>query len=372
MQEYPWEIRPELSSDAELIRETIAAVADPDPAAREAAWRHWDSLCKPLRGFGRLEDMVVHLAGVQRTDRPECKKRAAVIFGADNGVVAEGISQTGSEVTAQVLDNMGNGISSICVMSRMLGMDVIPVNIGMNCDAFHPRVKNRPVRYGTWDIAEGPAMLEEECIRAIAEGIRIASECKDAGYELLIIGEMGIGNTTTSAACASVLFGRDPAEMTGRGAGLSSEGLRHKTEVIRKALNVNGFQTGRQYKDPVAVLSRVGGLDIAGMTGCFLGGAAASMPVWIDGVISGIAACFAAMLSQKTVSYMMATHASAEPAGALIMQRLGLTPVLYAGMHLGEGTGAAAVLPLLDQALNVYYGLPCFDAGKVKAYRHLK
>ena len=363
-----------MTEDEVLLRETIRKIRPADPVMKEKAWAHWDSLCKPLRGFGRLEEMIVRLAGVQRTDRPHLSRRAAVIMGADNGVVAEGISQCSSDVTLQVLNNMGEGISSVCVMSRILNLDVLPVNIGMNSNARHPRVRNIPVRFGTGNIAQGPAMTREECISGIAAGIRMADECTQEGYDLIITGEMGIGNTTTSAACACALFGAAPETVTGRGAGLSGEGLSRKIRVVEKALEVNELDASHpeNRRDPLLICSRVGGLDIAGMTGCFLGGAANGTAVWIDGVISGISACLAAMLCPEAVDYMFATHATSEPAGKLIMERLGLEPVLYAGMHLGEGTGAAAVLPLADQALNVYYGLPRFAEGNVEPYQHLK
>lgn len=350
------------------LEETIAGIAPIDKNSMEDSWKHWDSLCKPLRGFGKLEEMVVQLSGIRGTYLPRCEKRAVVIMGADNGVVEEGVSQTGSEVTMQVLENMGDKISSVCVMSRMLNADVIPVNIGANTDGKHPAIRNCAVRHGTGNIAKGPAMSRQECIRAIEEGIAIVGELKGQGYDLIITGEMGIGNTTTSAACAAVLFDQDPEIVTGRGAGLSSEGLRRKVEVIRRAIALN--QPDKN--DPVDVVAKVGGLDIAGMTGVFLGAAYYQLPVFIDGFISGVSAYLAAQLSPVSKEYMYATHCSAEPAGKMVLEALGLEPLLYAGMHLGEGTGAAAVLPLLDQALNVYYGLPDFSGGNVEQYEHLQ
>ena len=349
------------------LEETIRGIQAADRQYTEAAWRHWDSLCKPLRGFGELENMVARIAGMQQSENPCIDKRAVVIMGADNGVVSEGVSQTGSEVTAQVLENMGNHITSICVMSECLHADVFPVNIGMNTDAAHPGVKNIPVRRGTGNIAVEPAMLREECVRAIESGIDTAVRLHEAGYRILLAGEMGIGNTTTAAACACALFGAEPETVTGRGAGLSSEGLVRKVDVVRRAILLHHPQPS----DPLDIISKVGGLDIAGMTGLYLGGAYCRMPVMIDGVISGIAAVMAAMQNPLSVDYMLATHSTAEPAGRLIFERLGLTPVLFAGMHLGEATGAAAVLPLLDLALHAYNTLPGFEGGKVKQYKHL-
>jgi nicotinate-nucleotide--dimethylbenzimidazole phosphoribosyltransferase len=349
------------------LEKVISGIRPIDQTVMEECWQHWDALCKPLRGFGKLEEMVVQLVGIRGTAQPETKKRAVVIMGADNGVVEEGVSQTGSEVTMQVLENMGDKKSSVCVMSRLLQADVIPVNIGGNTDGIHPGIRNCAVRHGTGNIAKGPAMSREECVQAIEQGIALIGELKEQGYDLIITGEMGIGNTTTSAACAAVLFDQDPEVVTGRGAGLSSEGLKRKVEVIRRALAVNTPDKN----DPIDVMAKVGGLDIAGMTGCFLGAAYYQLPVFIDGFISGISAYFAALLCPTAKEYMYATHCTAEPAGKLVMEALGMEPILYAGMHLGEGTGAAAVLPLLDQALNVYYGLPSFSDGNVEQYEHL-
>ncbi len=352
----------------EELSAVIKEILPGDTGAKEAAWQHWDGLCKPLRGFGKLEDMVVKLAGIQKTSRPSVSKRAVVIMGADNGVVKEGVSQTGSEVTAQVLENMGDKISSVCVMCKIIGADVIPVNIGVNTDGKHPAIINCPVRHGTGNIYTGPAMTREECITAIGRGIQIIGELKKRGYDLMIVGEMGIANTTTSAACVATAFDLEVESVTGRGAGLSSAGLRRKIEVVKHAIAVN--QPDKT--DPIDIISKVGGLDIAGMTGCFLGAAYYQVPAMIDGLISGISAYFAKMLCPASVDYMFATHCSAEPAAKVLMEALGLEPLLYAGMHLGEGTGAAATLPLLDQALNVYYGLPGWDAGNVEAYEHLE
>ena len=356
------------AEEGSLLRKTIDQVEPLDEKSMEEAWKRWDSRCKPLRGFGRLEELVVQLAGIFRNSRPCLDRRAIVIMGADNGVVAEGVSQTGSEVTAQVLENMGQHKSSVCVMSRMIRADVIPVNIGMNCDAQNPQIRNLPVRYGTGNIAEGPAMTAGECVRAVETGILVVRELAKKGYHLVAAGEMGIGNTTTSAACICVLTGRDPAGITGRGAGLSSAALARKTEVIRRALSVNRPDPS----DALDVMAKVGGLDIAGMAGCFLGGAACRIPVLIDGAISAAAACFAVMLCPGCADYLIATHASSEPASVAAMELLQKKPLLYADMHLGEGTGAAAVLPLLDQALNVYENLPAFEESGVAQYRHLK
>ena len=323
------------------LEEYLAQIKPFDQKAADAAWAHWDSLCKPLRGMGKLEDMVVQLAGIYGTEKVENPNPVVVIMGADNGVVAEGVSQTGSEVTAQVLENMGERISSVCILARQEGIEVIPVNIGMLTDGKHPRIWNRPVRYGTGNIAKEPAMTREEAIQAIVTGIEAVRELYGQGYRMIITGEMGIGNTTPSSAMASVLLSKDPAEVTGRGAGLSTAGLEHK-------------------------------MEIAGMIGCYIGGAIAGVPVLIDGFISSVSAYCAAKLAPACKAYMVATHCSAEPAGKMMLDALGMEAPLHAGMHLGEGTGAVTAYSLYKYALALYNGLPSFAEGNVEQYEHLR
>ena len=349
------------------LEEYIGQIRPFDQKAADAAWDWWDSLCKPLRGMGMLEEMIVQLAGIYGTEKIDSLNPVVVIMGADNGVVAEGVSQTGSEVTAQVLENMGERISSVCIMSRVEGLEVIPVNIGMFTDGKHPRIWNRPVRYGTGNIAKEPAMTREEADRAIVTGIEVVKELCGQGYRMIITGEMGIGNTTPSSAIASVLLSKDPAEVTGRGAGLSSQALEHKIEVIRQAIAVN-----QPDKDDILdVVSKVGSLDIAGMIGCYIGGAVMGVPVLIDGFISSIAAYCAAKLSPACRPYMVATHCSAEPAGQMMLDALGMKAPIQAGMHLGEGTGAVTAYSLYKYALALYNGLPSFREAKVEQYQHL-
>ena len=349
------------------LEEYIGQIRPFDQKAADAAWDWWDSLCKPLRGMGMLEEMIVQLAGIYGTEKIDSLNPVVVIMGADNGVVAEGVSQTGSEVTAQVLENMGDRISSVCIMSRVEGLEVIPVNIGMFTDGKHPRIWNRPVRYGTGNIAKEPAMTREEADRAIVTGIEVVKELCGQGYRMIITGEMGIGNTTPSSAIASVLLSKDPAEVTGRGAGLSSQALEHKIEVIRQAIAIN-----QPDKDDILdVVSKVGSLDIAGMIGCYIGGAVMGVPVLIDGFISSIAAYCAAKLCPACRPYMVATHCSAEPAGQMMLDALGMKAPIQAEMHLGEGTGAVTAYSLYKYALALYNGLPSFREAKVEQYQHL-
>lgn len=360
--------RETLSRPEEILYRERSGIAGADRQIMAATWNRWDTLCKPLRSFGRLEEAVVQVAGIQCTTQPDISHPAVVIMGADNGVVEEGVSQSGSEVTAQVLENMGAGISAVCILARQFGAPVYPVNIGMDTEGKHPRIRNCRVRPGTGNITKGPAMTREEAVQAILTGMSLCREWKEGGHNLLITGEMGIGNTTTSSAMAAVFLGRPPAEVTGYGAGLSSEGLQRKIAVITEALKTNHPNPD----DPLDILAKVGGLDIAGLTGVFLGGARYRIPVLIDGFISSVAAYTARRLCPEAKDFMIATHCSGEPAGKWMLEALGLEPFLYADMRMGEGTGAAVAYPVLQAGFAEYAQLPTFAGGSVKAYEHLK
>ena len=349
------------------LEEYIGQIRPFNQKAADAAWDWWDSLCKPLRGMGMLEEMIVQLAGIYGTEKIDSLNPVVVIMGADNGVVAEGVSQTGSEVTAQVLENMGDRISSVCIMSRVEGLEVIPVNIGMFTDGKHPRIWNRPVRYGTGNIAKEPAMTREQALQSILTGVRIVEEQKKAGVALLATGEMGIGNTTTSSAVLAALLQIDPEKVTGRGAGLTSAGLSRKIQVIRQALALHKPDAN----DPVDVLAKVGGFDIGGLAGVYLGAAKMRLPVLIDGFISGTAALLACRLCPEAKEYMIASHKSKEPGMQILLKELGLSASLDCDMCLGEGTGAVAFFPVLDMAAAVYRQMSTFADIQVEEYQEL-
>lgn len=347
------------------ISEMISSIQPADEAAKHASAVRWDAVAHPLGSLGLLEDATVRLAGVQRSQAVDISKRAVVVMCADNGVVCEGVTQTGQEVTAIVSANMARGASSVCCMGRIAGADVFPVDIGVSVPV--EGVIQRNIRRGTANLAAGPAMTRDEAETAVLTGAAIAGELAGKGYRLLATGEMGIGNTTTSAAVASVLLNKDPALVTGRGAGLSTEGLHKKIDAIRRGLSVNRPDPS----DPLDVLAKVGGLDIAGLTGVFLGGALHRVPVVIDGFISSVAALAAARLCPAAADAMLASHASDEPAGNLVLDALGLRAPIHAGMRLGEGTGAVALMPLLDMALAVYREMVSFEDTSIDAYEHL-
>ena len=347
------------------LEETIKKISAPDERAAQAAAKRWDSIAKPLHSLGKMEEFVIQIAGIMGTPDIDIKKRALVAMCADNGVVAEGVTQTGQEVTAIVAENFLSGDTSACVMCRQCGTDVFPVDVGMVKDTRVPT--DLKVMYGTENMAKGSAMTREQAVKGIEAGIEMVRRLHEKGYRLLATGEMGIGNTTTSSAVASVLLDRPVEEMTGRGAGLSSDGLKRKIGAITRAIEVNRPDAA----DPVDVLAKVGGLDIAGMAGVFLGGAAMHIPVVCDGFISCVAALVAQRICPQAASYMIASHVSKEPAAALILEALGKEAVIHGEMCLGEGSGAVALFPFLDMGAAVYRSMSTFEEIKVEQYEEL-
>ena len=339
-----------------------------DENAMEEARAHWMTVGKPLFSLGSLEDAVIQIAGIKGTSDFELRKRGLIIMCADNGVVEEGVTQTGQEVTAIVADNFTRGETSVCIMAEEAKVDLFPVDVGMATDVPSVTKKKYKVMYGTHNFAKEAAMTREEAVEAIEVGIQMVKKCAEAGYEILATGEMGIGNTTTSSAVVSVLLDESVENVTGRGAGLSSEGLNRKIQAIQTAIEKN--QPDRE--DILDVLSKVGGLDIAGMTGAFLGGAIYHIPVLIDGFISSAAALCAVRMVPETADYILASHCSGEPAGRMVLEELKLPYLIDAKMSLGEGSGAVAAIPLLEMGVNVYRKMSTFEEIKVEQYEELK
>ena len=330
--------------------------------AREEAQYRWDHVAKPLHSLGLLEDLIVQIAAAQQTADVRIEKRCALIFCADHGVVAEGVTQTGSEVTALVARSIAEGTANVNLMASVSHTDVFAVDMGMLRAV--PGTIDRRVACGTANIARGPAMTRAQAEQAVQAGIDLVGERKARGYQIVATGEMGIGNTTASAAVACALLGLSPEEATGRGAGLSDAGLARKRNAVARALDINRPRAD----DPLDSLAKVGGFEIAAMTGAFLGGAEHRVPIVIDGVISATAALAAARIRPEAREFMLPSHMSREPAALRIMEELHFSPILHADMALGEGVGAVALFPLLDMALCVYRGTHTFDALGIGAY----
>lgn len=350
------------------LEELKEEIKPADARSQEEAKLRWMSVAKPLFSLGKLEDAVIRMAGIKGTADFELKKKGLVIMCADNGVVAEGITQTGQEVTAAVAGNFKKKAASVAIMGELAGVDLFPVDIGMVSDVPSVTRPEYKVAYGTRNFAEEPAMTEAQVWEAIQVGIHMVSVLKGQGYDLLATGEMGIGNTATSSAVAAVLLDKSPGEVTGKGAGLTDAGLEKKIGVIEKAIRLH--RPDKQ--DVLDVLAKVGGLDIAGLTGVFLGGAYLRIPVLVDGFISAAAALCACRLVPNVGDYLMASHVSKEPAGRMLLDALCLSPLLDCDMCLGEGSGAVAAVPLLEMGLSVYRRMSTFKETNIRQYEVLK
>ena len=345
------------------LKTLLSGITPPDEAARAAAHAHWAGLAKPLGGLGALETMLEDAAALTGDAVLDFSRRAVLVLCADNGVVAQGVSQTDQSVTRAVAENLAARRTSVCQMAKTAHCEVVPVDLGM-AGAPVSGVTDCRIAAGTADFTAGPAMSRAQAVEAIAAGIRLVQQQKAAGMRLLATGEMGIGNTTTSSAVAAVLLSQPVQLMTGRGAGLSDEGLARKLDAIRRGIAVNRPDPA----DPLDVLAKLGGFDIAGLCGVFLGGALERIPVLMDGFISGAAALCAVRLCPAAAKAVFASHCSSEPAARLVLDALGKAPLLTAGLHLGEGTGAVASIPLWDMALAVYDRCYSFTEGGITPY----
>lgn len=331
----------------------------------------WDKVAKPINGLGRFERLFSRIGAIQGTTDIDISKRAIIAMCADNGIVEEGISQSGQEVTSIVTSFMGKYESSVGKMAKVAKVNVIPVDIGINGDDQFDGVISKKIRKGTRNFLIEPAMTEDEVLRAIEIGIEQVRECKEKGYTILGTGEMGIGNTTTSSAIAASLLCCDVNLITGRGAGLSDELLVHKIEVIDSALKKYGFgkySEDKNNQDYFEILRTVGGLDIAGLVGVYIGGALYNVPIVMDGVISQVSALMADKLVPGVKEYAIPSHKGKEPAVKLLNQELNIEPIIDGELALGEGTGAVMLFSLLDVAQALYSSETTFDEMKIDQY----
>lgn len=346
------------------IQEQWNKILPPDAEARKQAQEKWANCAHPLGSLGNLETMIAEIAALTGTAKIDISKKALLVFCADHGVVAQGVSQSESSVTTNILIGLAKGRTAVCKMAEIAGCQVIPVDVGVKEFAGMEGVAAQRIGNGTADFTQGAAMTREQAAQAIFVGMEQVRLQKEKGVSLLATGEAGIGNTTAAAAVASVLLGKYPQEMAGRGAGLSDAGLRRKIKAIETGIRRNQPDS----RDALDVLAKVGGFDIAAMCGAFLGGALYGVPILMDGLISSVAALCAVRLCPLAEQAIFASHVSAEPSGALLLQALGKEPLITAGMRLGEGTGAVAAMPLLDMAAAVYEESYGFAECGIAAY----
>lgn len=344
-----------------FLEQYVEGITGLDMEASRAEAAHIGNLTVPPGALGKLESLAVQLAGITGEIKPSFEKREVIVMAADHGVCEEGISAFPQEVTTQMIFNFLSGGAAVNVLARQAGAEVVCVDIGVNNDISHPNLVSRKVRFGTANMAKGPAMTREEAERSIETGIRVVEEAVQRGVRIFVTGEMGIGNTTASAAVMCALTNTEPSEAAGRGTGLDDERLKHKIAVIEQSLDLNAPDAA----DPIDVLSKVGGLEIGGLTGVILGAAANRCPVIIDGFISSAAALLARAISPEAAAFMVASHASHEQGHRLLLQALDLRPGLDLDMRIGEGTGGVLGLTLIDAACRIVSEMATFESAGI-------
>lgn len=337
-----------------LVREVLPL----DRSAMTAAEEYQARLAKPPGSLGRLEEISIQLAGITGRVHNALNKKQLLVFAADNGVVAEGVSSAPQSVTKQQTINLMRGKTGAAVLAKHFGCGLTVCDVGVNADIYESTVLNRKIAYGTQNICTGPAMTREQTLQAILTGAEIA---RTVDADVIGVGEMGIGNTTTSSAVLAVLLGADVEAVTGRGGGITEESFRKKKAVIRTAIEVN--RPDRD--DVVGILSKVGGFDLAAMCGAFLGAAAARRPAVIDGLISAVAALCAVRLCPNVRGYLVPSHASFEIGYRLAMEAMDLRPLFDLGMRLGEGSGCPLAFQVLDAACAVINDMATFDEAGI-------
>jgi nicotinate-nucleotide--dimethylbenzimidazole phosphoribosyltransferase len=339
----------------------VAAVESPSREAERRAWNRLDSLTKPPRSLGRLEELAARVACIQDDVRPDVARKAIILAAADHGVVAEGVSAYPQDVTWQMVANFSAGGAAINQLAASVGAQVAIFDVGVAAETDHlPGVRQAKVARGTQNMAVGPAMSREECAHAVMIGVDAAQELARGGTRLLGTGEMGIGNSTAAAALTAVYARASVETVVGPGTGLDSDGVSRKSDVVRRALDANSVES----LDALGVLAAVGGLEIAMLAGVVIGAAHEGVCVVSDGYISGAATLAAVALCPVAREFVFPSHLSVEPGHAIALDALGLEPVFDLDMRLGEGTGAALAFGIIDASCRMMSGMATFaEAG---------
>jgi nicotinate-nucleotide--dimethylbenzimidazole phosphoribosyltransferase len=346
----------------DLLNKTLASIKPLDEKAMAEARKRQDELTKPAGSLGRLEEVSVKIAGIQRKGKPQIKHKAMIVMAGDHGVVDEKVGNWPREVTAQMVENFLHGGAGINVLSKQVGARVVFVDMGVASDLKPDKqLVVKKVDYGTKNMCLGPAMTAEQAVKSLEAGIEVVNAEVKKGLDIVGTGDMGIGNTTASSAIFAALSGKTAAEVTGRGTGITDEQLKHKIDVIKRALDVNKPSPSKALE----VLAKVGGFEIGGLAGVMLGAAAARIPVVIDGFISGAAALIATALSPQVKDYIIAAHVSAEAGHALMLNYMGLKPLMSLDMRLGEGTGAAIGLFIAEAGVRTLVEMATFAEAAV-------
>ena len=333
-----------------LLQQTLQQIQQVNRDTELQTRTYVDSLAKPPQSLGKLEELAVQMSAITGEQFPKIDQKAVIVMAADHGVYEEGVTPNPQSTTVFQTLSFPKGTTGMCTIAKTTNAKVVAVDVGVMVDLpADAGIVLKKVKYGSDNMAKGPAMSREEAIRAIEVGIEVTTAQIEQGVNLVATGEMGIGNTTPSAAVLAVLHGCDPLEVTGMGAGVGPGGIEHKANVIRQAIALNKPNAD----DALDVLAKVGGLDNAGMTGTYLAAAANRVPVVVDGYISTVAALLACRLNPFVKDYLIASHMSEEPGAKIAAAMLGLEPVLHMNMRLGEGSGAALMFPILDAAISM-------------------
>ncbi|NLM44348.1 MAG: nicotinate-nucleotide--dimethylbenzimidazole phosphoribosyltransferase [Clostridiales bacterium] len=343
------------------LENILDSIKGGDEESKARAKNRLDNLAKPLGSLGHLEEIAIKLSGITGKINNPMEKKQLIVMSSDNGIVEEGVSCCPQKITTIQTINMIRGLTGVGVLARFAGADLKVVDIGINDDVDYPGLIKRKIRKGTWNISKGPAMTRDEAVRSIKIGIEMIDEAVKEGVQVVGTGEMGIGNTSTSSAIVMAFTDVDADVVVGKGAGLTEEAYENKKRVIKKALDINKPDKN----DPIDVLTKVGGFDIGGMAGCFIGAAYHRLPILIDGLISGAAALLAYKLNPLVTDYMFATHCSAEPGYKLIMEELKLKPMLNLDMRLGEGSGCAISFNILEAANEIITKMATFEEATI-------
>jgi nicotinate-nucleotide--dimethylbenzimidazole phosphoribosyltransferase len=343
------------------INDTISKIGPLDEKAMAEAIGRQDSLTKPQGSLGQLESLSIQVAGITGDSRPRIKHKIIFTLAGDHGVAKEGVSAYPSEVTPQMVYNFLQGGAGINVLAQHAGIKVVVADLGVaTALERHPDLRDKKVARGTQNMVSGPAMTHQEAIRSIEAGIELVKDELPKGIDILGTGDMGIGNTTSSSAITALITGVEVSKVTGRGTGLNDVGWKRKVNIIQRSLDVNRPDP----KDPIDVLSKVGGFEIGGIAGVILAGAKNRIPVVIDGFVSGAAALIATSLSPQVKPYLIASHQSAEMGHKILLEYLGLKPLLNLDLRLGEGTGAALGIFLVEASLRILDEMATFaEAG---------
>lgn len=345
----------------EKLEYIINNIENADINVIKKAEERMTSLAKPLKSLGKLEDISIKLAGITKKVKNHVNKRLVIIMCSDNGVIEEGVASSPESVTLAQTINFTKGLTGVAVIAKANNTDLKVIDVGINCDFKHENVINKKIRKSTYNIAKGAAMSYEEAEKAIFTGIEAAKNAKDNNYDIIGVGEMGVGNTTTSSAVLSVLSGIEVEKVVGRGAGLTDAALIKKIEVVKKAIEINN----PNIDDAIDVVSKVGGFDIAAMSGVFLGAAYYKIPVVIDGFISAVAALAAFRINNKCRDYIFTSHASKEIGFKYTLDEMGLSAILDLNMGLGEGSGCPIAFSVIETACAVMNNMATFEEAEI-------